>query len=138
MKIKVNIKRIIPLAVYFALFGYCLAAEGDTYQLLAPLPNITSVAPGEFGNYISNMYFLSISLAIALAVFQLSRAGFTYLTTEAFTGKKEARGIINNALIGLGLILASYLLLNTINPDLVQRNFSIPSVNEIINKSKGN
>lgn len=128
MKTK-NIKKLIltflNLFVYFGLFSFVSAVD---YTLLEPLPGIESVSTRGFGEYLSSMFSLAISVAAILAVVQLSIAGFKYLTEESFTGKTDARKKITNAFIGLILLLSSYLLLRTINPDLVENEFDIPTV----------
>ncbi|MGB2580286.1 MAG: hypothetical protein WBC83_01160, partial [Minisyncoccia bacterium] len=44
------------------------------------------------------------------------------------SAKQDAKERILNALIGLTLVLTSYLILNSINPGLVQFNFSLPPI----------
>lgn len=117
---------IFFLTVYFV--GVDLVQAFD-YQLLEPLPGIgTGGKVSNFGVYLSNLYKLSISLAAVLAILQISFAGFKYLTAESFGQKTDAKSKIQNSLIGLVLILTSYLILNTINPDLIKAGFGIPSV----------
>lgn len=124
-----NRKKIIltflNLFVYFGLFSFVSAVD---YTLLEPLPGIESVPTKGFGEYLSSVFGLAISVAAVLAVLQLSIAGFKYLTEESFTGKTDARKKITNAIVGLVLLLSSYLLLRTINPDLVENEFDIPTV----------
>ena len=66
-------------------------------------------------------YFYEWTIAIAgLAVFFiLVMAGFQYLTSVGDPAKmKDATGRIKSALLGLVLLLSSYLILNLINPGL--------------------
>lgn len=128
-----KIKKILILSlVYlfcFGLFDVVNAAVtlDTTYKLLEPLP-IVGTNVSNFGVYLSQMFKLAISIAAVLAVLQLSIGGFKYMSEETFTGKSDAKERITNALYGLVLILASYLLLNTINPDLVNSDLNIPKV----------
>lgn len=106
--------------------------EGE-YCLLAPLPLSESgalVGSTDVGSYIKNVVRLTIALAGALAVLQIIFAGFQYITTEAMSGKSSARKDINNALIGLMLAIGAYVILNTINPRLV--NFDLNIANQKI------
>jgi hypothetical protein len=50
-------------------------------------------------------------------------AGFQYMYQESIDGKSDAKQRITNAFIGLFVMLGSYILLKTINPDLV--NFDV-------------
>jgi hypothetical protein len=52
--------------------------------------------------------------------------GIKYMSTDAFSGKSEARGTIENAIWGLVLAISAWLILNTINPNLTNFNLSIP------------
>jgi hypothetical protein len=47
-------------------------------------------------------------------------AGIEYIVSEAMDSKADGKKRMTNALIGLGIALASYILLYTINPDLLK------------------
>lgn len=72
--------------------------------------------------YIATLFQFGVGMAGVLAVLMIIWGGVEYMTTEAFTGKSEARGRIQNALYGLLLALASYTILFTINPQIVDLN----------------
>ncbi len=105
-------------------------AKPTEYNLLAPIPlNGAGSAPDTSTNaveYITGLFKLIIGLAGVLAVIMLIYAGIKYMSTDAFSGKDEAKGIIENAMWGLGLAIAAWLILYTINPKLVEINFNIP------------
>jgi len=111
-----------------------LASNGQTspsnYTLLEPLPCVriganTPCTPGtmqesiNFENYIQYVFNLLIALASAAAVFMIVWGGFQTMTSDAWFEKKEGKNKITNALLGLVLILCSYLILKTIDPRLV-------------------
>ena len=48
--------------------------------------------------------------------------GIQYMSTDAIHGKSEGRERITYALMGLLLVLFSWILLNTINPDILSFN----------------
>lgn len=136
-KIKKIFLYSLSLITYLGLFSVVFAEGGGTdYVLLEPLPGISSVPVGGFGAYLSAMFKLSIGLATVLAVLQLSVAGFKYLIQDSFSTKSDARETINNALIGLLLILSSYLILKTINPDLVSQDLMIPPVGGFVTEQE--
>ncbi|MCX8015865.1 MAG: hypothetical protein N2692_00970 [Patescibacteria group bacterium] len=87
---------------------------------LAPFLSSCPQSPAE---YLSALYRLALYAAVIAAIIQITIAGITYATSGDNTSKqKEARGQIQDALIGLVLVLASVLILRTINPDLVRLN----------------
>lgn len=71
------------------------------------------------------MFKLLIGLTAFFAVVMITIGGFQYLSTDAYSGKQEGRAKITNALIGLILAIASYVILNTINPALVNFNLNL-------------
>ena len=74
---------------------------------------------------IKNFYGVAIGIAAVLAVIMIIYAGIEYATIESITGKSDAKDRWQGALIGLGLLLASYLILRTINIDLVNVNLDL-------------
>jgi Na+-driven multidrug efflux pump len=73
-------------------------------------------------DFVGYAFKLGLGIAVVLTIVMIMFGGIQYMTTESFNGKGDAKKRINDALIGLGLALVSYLLLYTINPCLV--NFS--------------
>jgi|GEM_PF-4919415 len=72
------------------------------------------------GEYIKGIYEYSISIAAILATVVLMAAGLIWLTSGGSQDKiGQAKKIISGSLIGLTLILGSYVILNFINPNLI-------------------
>ena len=67
---------------------------------------------------INKMYRFGVSFGAIALVFFLVFAGYTYMVGGE-SGKEKAKGILQNALIGIGLLLGSYVILSFINPSLV-------------------
>jgi hypothetical protein len=106
-------------------FGFFVVAFAGDYTLLAPISGLTSVSTsGGFGDYLSKIYSYSIAIAGVLAVLMLVWGGFKYMTTDSILGKSDGKEIVNNALLGLVLVFASWLILYTINPNLVNWNLN--------------
>jgi hypothetical protein len=108
----------------------------STYTLLEPLPCITGVTNCAAGatstpavniqTYIVYIFELMIALAVLAAVVMCIVGGFEYMLTESVTTKLNAKATIENAILGLAGALGSWLILYTINPNLV--NVSIVTV----------
>lgn len=102
--------------------------EGETYKLLAPLPMFGTEfnASGKsFGDYLSIMFTFFVSFAGVLAVVMLIFGGIQYMSTDSLSGTESGRSKMYQAIFGLIIVLASYVILNTVNPNLVKFNFSI-------------
>ncbi len=110
--------------------------NSDTYTLLAPIgtgDNILKTAPPNFGTYVNIMLKIAIGLCGALAVIMIVIGGIEYMGDESIFAKTQAKKQITNAILGLLIALGAWVLLNTINPDLLKVNIAIKSVNAVIN-----
>ncbi len=106
------------------------SAQSTDYKLLAPIPlNGPGSGPVDTVNtstYLPGLIKLIIALAGAFAVVKIILAGIQYMSTDAWSGKNEAKGSILNALFGLLLAMSAWLILYTINPKLVNLSLAIP------------
>lgn len=107
----------------FILFFAPLIAlgQGTVYQPLVGIPGVDNPAEN-FGNYLNQLYFLSISVAALIAVVKIIIAGVKWMMTDLISGKSEAATEIRTSLLGLLLIVSAVLILETINPQLTNFN----------------
>ncbi len=77
-------------------------------------PNTTSLA-----QFFNALFKAAIVLGAMFAVLRLGYAGFMYMTTDLPGTKGNAREIISKAVLGLLLLLGVWLILNQINPDIL-------------------
>ncbi len=78
------------------------------------------INPNSIGSYIQSIYNYAIGIVGILAVIVMMVGGFLWLTAGGNAGQiTEAQEWIKGSIIGLVLALSSYLILATINPDLV-------------------
>ncbi len=126
---------ILSLLVLFLLPTASFA--GDDYTVLAPLPNTTScggntgtACKADLSTYLPGMFNLTIGIAVVLAFMMISFGGFMYATSDAITKKSQGKEYITNALIGLGIVLGAWALLNTINPQILS--FKLDLVSPLI------
>lgn len=73
----------------------------------------------DFGGFIQKMFIATISFGAIFAVFRLAWAGFLYVGSDLWTSKEKAKEIIRDTLLGLFLLLAIWLILRQINPELL-------------------
>lgn len=131
-------KHLIPVlvAITLTLFGGALVAvaaetAGQYYTPLAPLPGTFDPATNktDLSTYLAGMMKLAVAVAGALAVLMLIIGGTQYVAAGITPdGKSNAKEHITNAAIGLALTLASYLILFSINPKLVDFNLALPPI----------
>ena len=93
--------------------------------------------PSDFGSLIESIFSLALAL-VGIAVFvNFLWAGILWFTAAGRTGPiGQAKEKMTSSLIGAIILLASWLILNTINPDLVKNTFKLPGLGT--NQSGGN
>lgn len=92
------------------------------YTLLAPLPGLTNFDTSqscELARYLNIAIKIILGICAVLAVIMMIYGGFQYMTSVIISEKKSARDSITNALFGLILALGAYLILYTINPNIL-------------------
>jgi hypothetical protein len=82
---------------------------------IAPLfdPNST------LADFFSGIFYTAIAIGAILAVMRLGYAGIVYMTSDLPAKLGNAKTIIGNAVLGLLLLLSVWLILNQINPDIL-------------------
>src|SRR3989338_233202 len=109
------------------------STNSSGYNLLAPLPNpeggelsnIDVSGDNALGKYLNVIIKLAIGLAAVLAVVLIVMGGIQYMTTELVSGKEDGKRRITNAVLGLLVALGAWLILFTINPDLLKTELKI-------------
>src|SRR3989344_2396705 len=130
----------ILLVVVFALTLFsgalALAQETKTYTLLQPLPGMEQTMPVGtiLPAYLSVLFKFMLVLAGALAVLMIVFGGIMYITSGGNASSIEkAKSRIWSAIGGLVLAVAAYLILYTINPNLVNLDLGIQKITLIKN-----
>jgi len=121
---------IICLTITLPLFVF-------GYTFLQPLPGLGPSQPGWqgplqyglFSTYLSWLFRFMLVVAAFAAVVQIVIAGIQMIIGGASeTQRTNAKSRIQDAIYGLLLALASWLILYTINPDLAKMKLTIPEV----------
>jgi len=102
------------------------------YTPLVNIPGVTdNVGLGEasFLDYVAAIYGILIVVAALIAVVRLVIAGARYMMTDLVSGKGKAIADIQGSLLGLLIIIAAVVILNTINPNLTQLSLNIEAEN---------
>lgn len=128
---------IILLVICFGVYKY---VDAGSYVPLAPIPGLTSdIITGKgtatsgigLSAYLQQIYIWAVAAASGLAVVMIMWGGVEYMTSAGGGGVEEAKKRISAALMGLLLALGSYVILNTINKDLLKLNFDLPTADGI-------
>ena len=74
---------------------------------------------GGLKSFFQKLYRVGITVAVGLSILMITFGGFRMATTDSVTNKEEGKEMINAAVIGLLIALFSYVILYTVNPELV-------------------
>ena len=128
---------LVLFGIWILSFGFfAVAGDGVQYNLLQPLPSVGKQV-SSFPQYIQGLIPFILSLAAVLAVVMIVIGGIQYAISEAVDAKADARDRITQAIFGLLLALLSYLILWTINPQLVNLKLDIKSLQQTTNTGGG-
>ena len=89
-----------------------------SYTPLEPIPGQAGVAT-DFCGLLNTLFKVLIYLGGMVAVLFLVLGGITYMVSEVVDKRSMARERIKSSIIGLIILLSTYLILFTINPTLV-------------------
>ncbi|MFA5162961.1 MAG: pilin [Patescibacteria group bacterium] len=110
-----------------------ISIPGSNFQNDAPR-SMTTSSTVYIGEYVAAFYNYALAIVGIVAVIVLMIAGIIWLTSGGNPGKVgQAKDLIGGSITGLALLLCSWILLNTINPDLLK--FKIQNVTQIKEKN---
>jgi hypothetical protein len=90
------------------------------YKLLEPEAFGTKITTAtSLGDFLSQAFQFGLAIAAALAVVMIVWGGVEIMLSETPFGKSSGKEKIWDAIWGLGLALVSWLILYTINPDIL-------------------
>ena len=123
---------ILSAGLFFLRKSSLALAQG--YQLQVPLPGVSGTVSGP-GQYIRAIFTYGLSIVGIAALWAIVIGGFKYLRSGGSeTRKTSGKEWIWGAVIGLVLMLCSWLILNTINPELTS--LEEPSLQKIAIKKE--
>ena len=112
---------LMIILFFVSCFMFHVSSTVAQVKLETGLPGHSTV-PTETAlpSYINYLFVFGLGLITILALTWMIIGGITYILAAGNAAKVEdAKDMIFQALLGVGLLLVSYLLLRTINPDLV-------------------
>lgn len=128
-------KRNLALAsIVFAVGLVSVAHAADGFTALAPIPGLTDAANTSVVNseslakFLNNLYMFLIGLAAAIAVVMIIWGGIEYSTQDVPGSKSSGKERIQQALLGLLLILSPVLVFSVINPSILNLSVNLPEL----------
>lgn len=123
---------IFGLCFLFFIFNFSFSFAQTQYNLIEPLPGLGQEPLKQvsgFPEYISRIIPFLLAFAALAAFVQIVFGGILRATSGGNpTAIGDANDRIWQAILGLVLAFSAYLILRTINPDLVSLKFLVPEV----------
>lgn len=108
---------------------YVDGADKECYVLLEPLPGMTAVNTNQgLASYLRLVFRLAIGIAGVIAVVKIVLAGIEHMTSESPFSKSKAKDKLLNSILGILLLLGSVVILNTINPELLNISLNLAPI----------
>jgi hypothetical protein len=97
-------------------------ASGDHFLPLTNLPGIQEVSQSNsLPQLLNTLYKLCIGAAAVIAILQIMRAGVYFMFNKGSIAQNEkAKGLIQNSVMGLILVLSPAIVFGIINPDILK------------------
>lgn len=128
---KLFFKRTILGICIFVGLSFFTSIFAIDYTPLTTIPGVSTKGTPLINpsNLVLGIYTVAIGIGSILAVIMVIIGGIKYTVMESFDVKTDAKKQITAAFLGLILLLASYLILKTINKDLLKFNDTLPKSN---------
>jgi len=134
---KKNLKFYIFALGFFVAF-WPVHIFGTTTSITLTYPFVTAgnSSPAQI---VSQLYTYALGIAGTLAVMMIVYGGIKYIIGAGNTSAQgDAKDIITSAIWGIVLLAGAYLVLSTINPDIVNLNNSLMSASNNTSGNTGN
>lgn len=120
---------VLPVSVHAAV----------QYSPMILIPGMNPSGATSLPALINSIYVLAIAVGAIFAVIKIALAGVKYSMDDVITSKEEAKKDIKGVLMGLAILLIPFIVLNTINPDLINMNVlsSMSRMGQGVNPSGG-
>ncbi len=122
------------VSALFAVAAIASVAHAQGFIPLAPIPGLTEgVTANQAGlaNFLNNLYKYLIGLAAVIAVVEIIWGGLLYSTQDVPGSKTNGKEKIQNALLGLVLVLSPVLVFSIINPSILNLSINLPKLDTV-------
>ncbi|OHA60126.1 MAG: hypothetical protein A2589_00395 [Candidatus Vogelbacteria bacterium RIFOXYD1_FULL_46_19] len=137
MRVQLLLTRVITFTTILILVGLFLIPTmswAQNYTLLEPTAvGLSGETQIDFSDYAKRAFDVFLGLVVLISVLMIVVGGLEYIFGAAVATKTTGQRRVYAAVGGLVLALTSWLILYTINPDLVNINFSLDRVGQSMN-----
>ena len=124
---QILITLLIVSSIFFVANDFALAQQ---YRPLEPIPGTSEDNQDTFPEYVQAIYKFAVWTVGIAALLMISIGGFMYFTAAGNNSRMETgKKIIGDAIFGLVAVMVAWVILNQINPDLV--NIKLDSISNL-------
>ena len=125
-------KKVIIVSVVVLFFGLAPHVFAQTgFVPLAEIPGLTKGVTADtagLASFFNNLYKFLIGIAAVLAVIEIIWGGINISTQDSISKQGEGRERIQNAILGLVLVLSPVLVFSLINPSILNLSIYLPPI----------
>ncbi len=133
-----HMRKKILIAGLLSLLLVGSGAQATNYTPLVPLPGMPEGGAFDLSTYLIGFYNFLLSIVGIVAVLFMIFGGLKYITAVGNSSKiGDAKNQIMSAITGLLLALLSWVIVDTINPDILYMRQPGVAFNELLNGSTG-
>ncbi len=110
-------------------------SQNGSFTPLAPIPGLTDsqsansvINSNSLANFFNNLYKYLIGLAAVLAVIEIIWGGLEISTKDSVSSHSNGKERIQQALLGLVLILSPVIVFSIINPSILNLSLNLPKL----------
>lgn len=138
------IKKLIKISTWtvsifliFSKIAFALEVDFPAFGPNGGIKPTDSFSPVQWISYIFQFSLAAVGIAL---IYSFSRAGLEWMFSDVISKKQDAIQRIKDAVLGLVILLGSYIVLYTINPDLVNkiRNPNVQDIIQVVGNPNGN
>jgi len=105
------------IGIMFQAAGYKSLTDSNNSPMFSQV-----FSSGSLPAFFNAIFTTAISVGAILAVLEIAYAGWEYMSSDLLGKKNDAKDRIRNAVMGLMLLLGIWIILNQINPDILNLN----------------
>lgn len=96
-----------------------------------------AMASADLSTFLNSAFKVAVIVGAMLAVARIGYGGFLYMGSDSWTSKSHAKEVLVDAVTGLVILLAIVLILQYINPKILNLNLSPSKVSTPTSSSSG-
>jgi hypothetical protein len=112
---------VLLISAFYIVPTLLFAITPAKYYALEGIPGLPT-GSGDLPKYLNSIYKILITVGAMIACIRIIIAGFKWSMSGIVTDKSEAKHEIKGSLFGLAILLIPFIVLTTINPELVSLN----------------